>query len=266
MGRTIVLPPENPIYLLSKSKTEKSKFTFRDFFHLEEAEAEHSHLRFMSMDQYLNKVGMKGMLKDSKTGNVIFPPENRTDWDKVDDEDRDELREYIHNTSYTNHSWHPEGSFSYFPANSTDLGPESRARILKYVKDIKNVPEIEDYIGNPTPVDAPLLDRLKEHLMKRDRISFYDETMQKERSISFATTEENDIRFLLPYYAFHFFEDWKQALWTKRFVRDHLRYNNELMCAAARVVGALREKAKEYDPIGNKGGLFNTSKSFCLHE
>jgi hypothetical protein len=265
MGRTIVLPPEKPIYLLNKANNEKHSFTFRDFFQLEEAEAEHSHLKFISMDEYLSKVGMKGLLKDSDTGHVTFPPNNRTDWNKVGDGAKNEMWEYIHKTSYMDHSWEPMSSFSYFPANSTDLGPESRDRITKIVENITSIPG-QDYTGNPNPVDAPVLDRLKEHLINRAGISFYDETMQKQKSIHFGTDQRKPVRFLLPFYAFHFFEDWKQALWTKRFVRDHLRYNNELMCAAARVVEALRRKARIDDPDGNKDGYFNTSKSFYSHE
>lgn len=39
----------------------------------------------------------------------------------------------------------------------------------------------------------------------------------------------NSVQFL-------FFADWRHDLWTKRFVRDHLRYVDEIQCAAARVV------------------------------
>ena len=60
---------------------------------------------------------------------------------------------------------------------------------------------------------------------------------------------------LIHFYAFLFFEDWKHDLWTKRFVRDHIRYADEIQCAAARVVKALRQKAIEH---GNKEGFFDT--------
>ena len=44
-------------------------------------------------------------------------------------------------------------------------------------------------------------------------------------------------------------KDWKQDVWMKRFIRDHLRYTDEIQCAAARIVQALRTKAKQ-DSIG----------------
>lgn len=40
-------------------------------------------------------------------------------------------------------------------------------------------------------------------------------------------------------------------MWAKRFVRDHLRYIDEIMCAAARIVQAVRERSKD-------DGLFDT--------
>ena len=48
-----------------------------------------------------------------------------------------------------------------------------------------------------------------------------------------------------------FLQDWRHDLWSKRFVRDHLRYSDEIQCAAARVVAALRERAKKKFPNGN---------------
>jgi hypothetical protein len=40
-------------------------------------------------------------------------------------------------------------------------------------------------------------------------------------------------------------------------MRDHMRYVNELQCAAARVVASLRKRAREKDP-SNAKGLFDT--------
>jgi hypothetical protein len=51
---------------------------------------------------------------------------------------------------------------------------------------------------------------------------------------------------LVHWYAFLFFENWQQDTWTKRFVRDHLRYLDEIQCAAARVVHAVRQVSKKH--------------------
>jgi hypothetical protein len=57
---------------------------------------------------------------------------------------------------------------------------------------------------------------------------------------------------LAHFYALLFFEDWRQDLWVKRFARDHFRYVDEFQCAAARIVSAIQQKARERgDPNGN---------------
>lgn len=50
------------------------------------------------------------------------------------------------------------------------------------------------------------------------------------------------------------FEDWNVDLWMRRFVRDHLRYTDELQCAAARVVEAVRARSH----ARNHSGAFDS--------
>jgi len=45
----------------------------------------------------------------------------------------------------------------------------------------------------------------------------------------------------------------RQDLWGKRFVRDHIRYVDEIVCAAARIVNAVRERARAHAPSNTKG-------------
>jgi hypothetical protein len=62
---------------------------------------------------------------------------------------------------------------------------------------------------------------------------------------------DSGARLLVHFYAFLFFENYHHDLWTKRFVRDHLRYIDDIQCAAARIVHAVRQKAIENgDPSG----------------
>lgn len=212
------------------------------------------------MDEYLKKFAMTGQLHNKTSGEVIYPPGNTTDFNGVDGKIKASMWEYVRATSYIDDSLKPMDSFSYFPASHTDLGPDYRSMIQKLV-DAANVPNRDHYDGKPTPVDAPVYDRLKEHLVHR-KIFWYDNDLQRAKFVHFKHDWKIGHRFLLPFYTFHFFEDWKQALWTKRFVRDHLRYNDQLMCAAARVIGALREKAKDHDSDHNKEGQFHSSKYY----
>ena len=56
---------------------------------------------------------------------------------------------------------------------------------------------------------------------------------------------------------FHFYEDWKESLWMKRFVRDHLNHD-ELYCVAAREVDALRARVRKRGLPDNTNGSFST--------
>merc|ERR1712091_719776 len=106
-------------------------------------------------------------------------------------------------------------------------------------------------VDNPTPVDSSAKDRMVEMLIDRKQICVYDDAMQNQPVVHFGS----EARLLDHFYSVAFFEDYKQDLWTKRFVRDHLRYTDEIQCAAARVVHAMREKAIEN---GNSRGEFDT--------
>ena len=55
-------------------------------------------------------------------------------------------------------------------------------------------------------------------------------------------------------------KDWRHDLWSKRFVRDHLRYSDEIQCAAARIVAAVRDRARRRAaiPHSNPEGLFDS--------
>ena len=70
--------------------------------------------------------------------------------------------------------------------------------------------------------------------------------------VHFKADETDGTRLITQFYAFLWFEDWRQDLWAKRFVRDNLRYRDEIMCLAARVVTALRAHAR-HNPINIDG-------------
>jgi len=64
-----------------------------------------------------------------------------------------------------------------------------------------------------------------------------------------------DARLLVHFYAFLFFQSWQQDLWMKRFIRDHVRYVDEIQCAAARVVEAVRNRVRQRQPNNNDGAF-----------
>jgi GDP-fucose protein O-fucosyltransferase len=256
-GRTLVLPPVQKMYLLGDSKAkQRNAFSFHDFYHMDRIASEHPGLDIISMDTFLER--MKGQLHDVASGTVSFPPDNRTDWNGLNDQVKDQLNPWLRTVALMP-EWDPNKCLAAFPdsqeANSiADLHKDLQS-ILVNGKAPK--PESSPLIGHPTPVDAASKDRMLEDLAGRNELCIYDETLQAAPLIHFHGKKGIGARLLVHFYAFLFFEDYKQDLWMKRFIRDHVRYIDELQCAAARIVEAVRDRARSRDK-SNTNGEFDT--------
>jgi len=206
------------------------------------------------MDQFLQQEAMTGKLKDS-SGKVLFPPENRTDWNGRDRHELGELKKYLRSVSHWP-QWDPEKCMAAFPASK---GPQDLKKLTDLKTKIDTWPKtyrlgnsFELFVGKPNPVDAPAEERAKENWAQRNTLCIYDEDMQEAPLVHFGYDYGGaGARLLVHFYAFLFFENWKQDLWMKRFVRDHVRYVDEIQCAAARVVNAVRERARKRNPDSN---------------
>jgi GDP-fucose protein O-fucosyltransferase len=63
MGRTLVMPPQKKMYLLSKTdQGQQHHFSFVDFFPIEEMAQDNQAFSVVSMKEYLETEGMKGNL------------------------------------------------------------------------------------------------------------------------------------------------------------------------------------------------------------
>lgn len=256
-GRTLVLPPQKQMYLLGKGENkQKRHFGFEDFFPMHQMAAENAAIDMVTMQQFLETEAMAGHLKDRSTGKASFPPYNRTDWNGLKGQEYDELREWLRTVTLVP-KWSPEKCLAAFPADG------DHKRVVELQEMQKTIHEQgganpDHYVGKPVPVDAPPIERMKENLNKRKELCVYDEDMQNEFVIHFACAHKLGLRLLVHFYAFLFMEDWKEDLWLKRFMRDHMRYNDDIQCAAARLVHSMRQKAREHDPNGNPDGIFDS--------
>ena len=245
MGRTLVLPPEQRFYLLSKSdEQQKSDFDFGDFFHLDSIAIEHEGFNVISSEEFLNRYGKTGKLTNAITGK----PELWTDVSHT----AYNVKSYFRKIGL-NPQWNPMECIAAFPS---EKGSDAVNELQQVYKDIvsekggRKKPTLEEYEGKPVDVDASLEERMREMLADREKICVYGTTLQQAPVLYFPA--EKGTRLLTHYYAFIFFANYRADLWGKRFVRDHLRYIDEIMCAAARVVQAVRKRSKDKD------GLFNS--------
>jgi hypothetical protein len=199
-----------------KGERQKNSFSYSNFFHMESIANEHVGLEVISMDEFLQREGMTGNLRD-KHGKVVFPPGNKTDWNNQHGTEQI-LERYLHKVG-TLPGWDPNQCMVAFPKDPSNF--EELKSMLKSIQDTP--PKWESYIGHPTPVDASPEERLRENWAWRKELCMYTEELQNAKLIHFATEAEEN-RLLVHFYAFLFFESWKEDLWMKRFVRDHVRY------------------------------------------
>jgi hypothetical protein len=251
MGRTLVLPPAQGIYLMKKDRRHNVHFTFADFFHLESLANEHAGLDIISMEEFLKREAMSGRLRHKETGEISFPPGNRTDWNGIKDAEKNILKEYLRNVTHTP-TWRPGSCLAAFPTSNDAKDIDDLYKMLE--SSLKT--GSKSYYDNPTAVDSDSVSRMKEQLAGRKDLCVYDEEMQRAPVVHMMCYPKQHVRLLTHFYTFIFFEDWKQQMWEHRFVRDHLRYVDELQCAAARIVHALREIARKQP--NNSNGLFDS--------
>jgi len=254
MGRTIVIPPEQPIHMFKGRGKHRNRFSFEDFFPLKEAQLEHFGMKISTMKDFLGQALKEGLLKDRKSGLTTFPPSNRTDWNDANVSEMKELHEWLKGSSYAITGWDSNSCISVWPKET--------AINTSFIETLTQQRKTVMYRDQPVAVNASALDRFDEQSAGRNDLCLYDKIMQEEKFLYFGHSyDRTENRFLSPFYTFHFYEDWRESLWMRRFVRDHLRYHDELYCAAARIVDALRERVRKRGLLDNPDGSFSTSES-----
>lgn len=94
-------------------------------------------------------------------------------------------------------------------------------------------------------------------LAGRRKICLYDEQMHDGNDvIHFKADQFDGTRLIANFNTFLFFADWRVDLLVKRFIRDNLRYRDEVFCLAARIIKAIRLYAKEHSPK-NINGMYD---------
>ena len=151
-------------------------------------------------------------------------------------------------------SWNPDKCLAVFPDADSNSSNNNTTEEKK-MKELFQIAITENKTKqntNPLLYDVTStnpLPRLKDTINGRTQMCLYDETLQKEPTLHFQCNGKLGLRMLIHFYAFLFFENWVEDLWLKRFIRDHVRYVDEIQCAAARVVVAIRNRGRERKKI-----------------
>jgi GDP-fucose protein O-fucosyltransferase len=176
-GRTLVLPPEQRMYLLQQERGKtKTDFSFVDFFPMHQLAQDG--LKMISMEEFLKRMALTGQLKDKTTSLVSLPPENRTNWNG---QDVKLLKEWLRNVTLTPH-WSPSDCLAVFPESRSHADSQRLQQMLHQIAENRVVSEAMD---KPLPVDATTRERLQENLNGRRHLCLYDEEMQSAPVVHF---------------------------------------------------------------------------------
>jgi hypothetical protein len=221
------------------------------------------------MEEFLEREAMAARIREKTTGQVGYPPFNRTDWDGHDPEP---LYRWLRSIASVP-LWNSE-CIVPFPAHIATVGRDGMEEDEETSAWLRQVREQMDAMFKraqsgfhggsniPSPVDADPSTRLRETVANRYetltgslRLCPYTPEMQRQPVVHLVSDADSDVRLLAHFYGVLFFQDWRDDLRIKRFIRDGVRYKDEIQCAAARIVSALRDSISDgYDG----GGLYDS--------
>lgn len=227
MGRTLVLPPRQHLYLLSnKHKDEEDAkahddMGFEDFYEVPLLKS-HKGFKVLTMKEFLAAEGLTGGLHGK------LPPGNSTDaWGR-------ELWKYFNEVGDAFPIW-GGGRFVAMPSKA-------------------GVNFSMDGVNNNSLTNEEY--RRMQEFAEGRRPVFYNDDLQKVHHLHFRGDDPH--RLVFHFYGFIFFADLSMQNYYKRFIRDYMRYTDKIHCTASEVLSKVREKAAILDP--SRDGSF-----YALH-
>lgn len=228
-GRTLVLPPKAPLYLLGKGDGPKHR-GFGDFFPLETAEFQ-KRLKVISMEEFLKREG-------GADGRLPIPADKRTAVENAAE----------HCDRRAASSAHCEPLYDYLVESGE--APHVKASHSCIVFDV------DAYHGKGLTFEN------KQTAKRRcgERIpTYWNEAMQEPVLVHFRASEK-EYRLLAHFYGMVYFTDPAIENYYKRFVRDFLHYHDAIYCAAGKIVKAVQAEGEKrgFLPDAEGGGGFST--------
>ncbi|KAL3920089.1 MAG: hypothetical protein SGILL_003436 [Bacillariaceae sp.] len=213
-GRTLVLPPKEPLYRLAADKENKQR-GFADFYPLDTPEFA-KRVKTITTEEFIKREG-------GPEGRVPIPAESR--------ENVANSAEFCDKRKKSKHFC---GHIKEYLDNAGTV-PDARAQdyCIVFDKDL--------YEGQPKTDDIE--SNIASFCGSRKRYIWTKE-LNDEVLIHFRAGDKA-WRLLAHFYNMIHFTDPAIANYYKRFVRDFLHYNDQIFCAAGKIVKALQAEAKE---------------------
>jgi len=246
-GRTLVLPPDQIVYLLEARKGEKRERNYYDLVNITDNQELLRRVPIITSEEFIK-------LEGGKDGLVPLDHYNSTH--------RDHLLQIIQKCEERKKSdVYCEDLYDHYKLHG-QLSPVSAEHPNEncFVFDADVFTHGEEYISK---LDAGIQQRITNFCQKRTPF-YYNRTMHEAPLWHFATMDFR-YRLLVHYYAFLFFTDAKVGNYYKRFIRDFLRFHDTVFCAAGKIILALQYEDYLRKALvsggGGKGKLVSPSSS-----
>jgi hypothetical protein len=227
-GRTLVLPPKEPLYRLDADKGHKQR-GFADFFPLGTPEFAKK-VKIISTAEFIKREG-------GPDGRLPIPEEMREN--VMHSAEVCEKRKKAKN--FCDHIKNYLNEVGYVP----DVGASNGCIIFD--KDL--------YVGNSTTGETE--SSIKYFCGDRKRFAWTSEL--NDHTLIHFRADDNELRLLAHFYNMIQFTDPSVDNYFKRFVRDFLHYNDEIYCAAGKIIKALQAEGSQrgFDVDEEGGGGFS---------
>ena len=211
-GRILVLPPDQPMYLLNAGEGHQKAHSFADFFPFELI---NSRAPVITMEEFMSREAVTGNLRQQSDNTVSYPPGNKTEFVGTLRDDRLSMWDYLRNVS-TCPTWKCMKEFVVIPYSPT--------------VNVTLLPDADEYKQRLDIFAAKRIPR------------YYDAYWEKQKVIHFVSKPGMGFRLLEHFYTFIHFEDQEMDRYYKRFVRDLVHYTDTIFCKAAIIINKLKEE------------------------
>jgi len=231
-NRTLILPPDNPLYLLHRDKSNKHR-GMQNFF--------------QGFDDIVNIISTEDFVQREmirkKNYRLPLDETNRTRvlgslkqcyWMKKSDKSCITLFEYLSEVADYVPKWHGERHCLIMDDENWYRRNHRNNENGKYTHHAERIARIHKFCAKRTPI-------------------YYNKQMHDAPLLHFHS-HFKDTRLLLHFYAFVHFTNPKVGNYYKRLVRDRVRYTDEIFCAAGKIVKSLLVESSSLDG-GAKGAM-----------
>lgn len=276
-GRTLVLPPDQPMYLLNAGQKHQKAHGFDDFFPFQYIR---KRMKVISMEDFLRQEAVTGRLRrhlgDGRHSDV-YNVDKSSEEPKLKPKPKPKPKPGPQQQQQQQHQQHHrrlsveedadgtlwengarKGETLYPPQNKTvfvNTERDERLALWDYLRNVSAAPKwqtMTEFVVIPprpglnTSTDASLTaaerDAYRAQLddFAADRSAvFYDDYWHRQRVIHFVSKPGAGYRLLEHFYTYLHFQDARMDRYFKRFVRDFVHYQDEIFCKAALIIDRL---------------------------